>query len=346
MILFQPHNRPPDETAARIAAFAAASLALPRNDGGSEARAKIPTWRQVHAALLRLLECGGHAVHASSSPATTPHVHHRFIFDVFQQDTIMLATPTPATATADESEISSSSLLNSRDDAKRPTSTAPFNSPAAAKQLVHPADRSILCSIPVGANKEAIADSDRLSSSASLYHILATCGESAALGPGMLPVYGDRHAACRDRLAPNMWSVIWRVCVLPFDVTQGEHPKIVFAAQRIMPCFHQGGASELNVPLQTVCFEIDGVNLLVTESAAAAASSSSGRAAVKFAAADTSVPAILAERVLQWLPEADAAALGAENGTGSKKGKRPRGQEDASNLTPSRIPPSAKRRRK
>ena len=130
------------------------------------------------------------------------------------------------------------------------------------------------------------------------------------------------------------------------NVTQGEHPKIVFAAQRIMPCFHQGGASELNVPLQTVCFEIDGVNLLVTESAAAAASSSSGRAAVKFAAADTSVPAILAERVLQWLPEADAAALGAENGTGSKKGKRPRGQEDASNLTPSRIPPSAKRRRK
>ena len=69
--VFQAHNRP-DETAARIAAFAAASLALPHEDGSSEARAKIPKGKQVHAALLRLLECGGLVVCVSASPATTP----------------------------------------------------------------------------------------------------------------------------------------------------------------------------------------------------------------------------------------------------------------------------------
>ena len=337
---FQPHNRS-DETTARIAAFAAASLALPRDEGGSEARAKIPTWRQVHAALLRLLECGGHAIFASASPATTPNVHHRFIFDVFRRDTMMLATRTPTATTSDATEISSSSRQSSRDEAESQTNSAPFASPAEAKQLVHPKNRSILRSIPVDISGKSIADSDHLSSIASLYHILGTCAESAALGLSMLPVYGDRQSAYRDRTASNIWSVIWRVTVPPFDATQGEHPTIVFAAQRIVPCFCQGGVRELDVSLLAVSFEIDGVNLLVTESGV----ESTASAAVKISAAETSAPAILAERVLRWIQEA-ASIVGGDGVAENKKGKRRRGKEAAANLTPSRIPPAAKRRRK
>ena len=103
-----------------------------------------------------------------------------------------------------------------------------------------------------------------------------------------------------------------------------------------MPSACEGSVQELNVPLHSVCFEIEGVKLLVRESGASAA--------IEVAAADKAVPEILAERVLSWISAARVPDLG------SSSAKRNRASVlEAKTIHPSnpqQEAPSAKKRRK
>ena len=250
----------------------------------------------------------------------------------------MLTAPRTGDNASTDSEEETSSSSSNQADSNRPwhINSVSFTSSEAQQQLVDLESCFVHRILPVSLNGVSIAESDRLSSSASLYHILATCAESSALATGITPVYGGKGTRQEEFCAPTTWSVIWRVAVSAFNVTEGERPTVVFAAQRIVPSTSMGGAQELNVPLGSVSFEIDGVNLLVRESG--------DSSVAKVAAADKSVPEILAGRVLSWLP---ATAPDLRSSPAKNNGaKRSRTKDNPSDLTPSRIPPLAKRRRK
>ena len=309
-----------NEASALVAALGAASLALLRKDA-THACTNIPQsedvqealLRLLHEALLRLLHVGGQSFFIPKSP-TLPNIHHRFIFDVLREDLLTLAS-THAKRSADS--VRKDLSVNESESAK-------FTAVESIRHMLHNSNGSVMYNFHIDMEtKLSGLDLEMIKSYASLYHTLASCAESSALEFSNIPVYGHLN----DKSVATL-SVIWRVSTL----IDSECCKVVFAAQRMK--FHKDKFAEndnLDAPLNAIEILICGDKLSVSETSPKVSHSVFLR---EEKAQETSIAAILAERVYDWI--------------GSKyrnKGKRSRDVSDESNLTPSRRSPTAKRQK-